>query len=381
MSTNGNLRAARLESINDGVVRLGPETVHIDITNSCNTDCITCWDHSPHLESARPAAWKRQRVDALSTRALIDDIEALGGLKAVIVSGMGEPFTHPEVYEILADLKARKLHVTVITNLLAADVSRIVELGVDSLLIGIHAASEASYLAFHPSWSAMHWQRLSHSLQVLREAGRHDKHVQVICQVNAHELVAMVQQAARYHAAQLNFKLASLRQGTQVVGITEAQRAQLLDYDLPRARETADKLLVQTNLDVFEQQLRAGGRHTAPIREIGCFMGYYYSRITVEGTVLYCCSTEVEVGSLASGMRFSDLWRGPGWQDLRDRLRAGQYCDSCYQCGKLNQNVKLGQRFRERFGDARLHHVTGRDADGAALLAPAVRKRSLTVLP
>src|SRR5262245_45740497 len=91
----------------------GPQTLHIDITNGCNTNCITCWDHSPFLKIGRSNAWKRQRADAAAVEGLLDDVIGLGGLKAVIVSGMGEPFTHPDVYRILAAVKDRGLHLTV----------------------------------------------------------------------------------------------------------------------------------------------------------------------------------------------------------------------------------------------------------------------------
>jgi MoaA/NifB/PqqE/SkfB family radical SAM enzyme len=367
----------RLQSLDDGVVRLGPQTVHLDITNSCNTDCVTCWDHSPHLHAPPSTAWKRQRADPAELAALLDELGRLGGLEAVIVSGMGEPFTHPAVYEILADIKRRGLHLTVITNLVAADVERIVEIGVDSLLIGVQGASEASYLAFHPSFSAMHWSRLQAALERLRAAGRRDKHVQVICGVNAHELVAMIEQAHAFAAAQINFKLASLRAGTEAVQISGAQRATLLERDVPAAIERAAALGVVHNLDVFAQQLRAGGEATAPIAEVGCFLGYHYSRITVEGTVLYCCSTEVEVGHLRDG--FAALWRGPAWTALRARLRAGQYFAGCAQCGKFNQNVKLSARFRQLYGEQRWLAATGRGPGGAPTIAAS--RRALRVLP
>lgn len=348
----------RLQSLDDGLVRLGPQTVHLDITNSCNTDCVTCWDHSPHLHSAPSTAWKRQRADPAALAALLDDIASLGGLEAVIVSGMGEPFTHPGVYDIIADIKRRGLHLTIITNLVAAEVDRVIALGVDSLLIGVQGASEASYLAFHPVFSAMHWARLQAALSRLRAAGRRDKHVQVICSVNAHELVAMIEQAHAYDAAQINFKLASLRGGTEAVRISQAQRDTLLERDVPAARERAAALGVAHNLDVFEQQLRTGGEATAPIAEVGCFLGYHYSRITVEGDVLYCCNTEVEVGHLRDG--FAALWRGPAWTAMRARLRAGQYFAGCAQCGKFNQNVKLSARFRQLYGEERWLAATGR---------------------
>src|SRR5690606_8183425 len=42
-------KRARLEAIASSGLPLGPQTVHIDVTNACNVDCVTCWDHSPHL--------------------------------------------------------------------------------------------------------------------------------------------------------------------------------------------------------------------------------------------------------------------------------------------------------------------------------------------
>jgi MoaA/NifB/PqqE/SkfB family radical SAM enzyme len=347
-----NDRAARLESLRDGVVRVGPRTVHLDISNGCNTDCITCWDHSPLLTSPRPAAWKRQRADAGFLSALLDDICALGGLRAVILSGMGEPFTHPEVYEIIADIKRRGLHLTIITNLVAAEPERVLALDVDQLLIGIHGAREASYLAFHPAFDRRHWQRLQQMLARFAAAGRRYKHVQVICAVNAGDLPEMIAQAHHFSALQVNFKLASLAAGTERAAIDEEQRRWLLDEGVPAARARAAALGVTTNLDVFAAQLGAGGRRTAPIDEIGCFLGFEYSRITVDGTVLYCCNTEVEVGRLDRPDDFSALWHGPAWQALRGRLGAGDFFPGCWQCGKVNENVKLATAFRQAHGPA-----------------------------
>jgi hypothetical protein len=126
---------------------------------------------------------------------------------------------------------------------------------------------------------------------------------------------------------------------------------------VPRAR---DRARVPHNLEVFSAQLRAGGAATAPIAEVGCFMGHVYSRITVEGTVLYCCNTDVVVGTLADGARFSELWHGERWNALRARMRAGDYLESCRQCGKLNQNVKLGEQLRRQHGEEAWRAATGR---------------------
>lgn len=376
-------RVDRLNDLKDGVTRHGPQTVHLDVTNSCNTNCVTCWDHSPHLNEARAASWKRQRVDIDATRALLDDIQSLDDddarLQNIIISGMGEPFTHPDIYALILDIKKRGLHLTIITNLVAADVDRVVALGVDALLVGVQGASEDSYLAFHPNFSPAHWKQLNQQLERLADEPSIDvKQVQVICAANAHELVAMVDLAARTHATQLNFKLASLKEGTERVRLSEEQRRQLVVSELPAAQQRAAALLVSTNLDVFAAQVGAGGDDTAPIEDIGCFIGAFYSRITVDGTVLFCCNTEVVVGSLAT-LPFSAWWRSARWEHWRRRMRTGRYLDSCRQCGKVNQNATLSARFRERYGEQAWLEVTGRGP--TSTLTPATRSRALRVLP
>ena len=385
--------SARLRDLRDGVTRLGPQTLHIDVTNSCNTNCVTCWDHSPHLSTPQPASWKRQRVDPVEIAALLDDVQSLdaddGGLTSVILSGMGEPFTHPEIYALIADVKRRGLHLTIITNLVAADVDRVVALGVDALLIGVQGASEQSYLAFHPNFSPWHWAKLNEQLRVLRDAPGIDcKQVQVICAHNAHELSAMVQLCHDSDAAQLNFKLASLKAGTEAVRLSTAQRETLVSTTIPAALALAQRLGVKTNLAVFHQQVRAGldtdgatdGDETAPIDDIGCFVGGFYARVTVDGTVLFCCNTEVEIGSLRT-LPFSSWWRSAKWAYWRRRMREGRYLASCFQCGKINQNEKLSRRFREQFGDVAWRDVTGR-SDGNMPRIEGVRatRRSLPVL-
>lgn len=356
----------RLLGIDRGEPLLGPQSIHVDVTNACNTDCITCWDHSALLDRPRSAAWKKKRIEVEWLASLLDDVASLGGLDAVILSGMGDPFVHPRVYELIAAVKSRGLHLTIITNLIPADPQRVIDLDVDQLLIGIHAASEAAYRAFHPSFRKDEWSRLHAMLARFREAGRRYKHVHVICEPNAHELVDMVRLAREYDAAHVNFKLASLKEGTEACRATPEQRRRLRESLVPEARRVAAALGVETNLDVFEAQLAAAGESgsdghaTAPIRDIGCFMGYVYSRVTVEGTVLFCCNTEVEVGTLEDGARFSELWTGPAWRALRARMRRGDYYASCDQCGKVNQNVKLAARFSRAFGERRLLEVTGR---------------------
>lgn len=342
-------RAAVLEAIARAEPGPGPQSVHIDVTNGCNAACVTCWDHSPLLNTPRPAAWKRRRLPWDRFVDITDQLADLGTVEAVVLSGMGEPLTHPRIYDMIERVKSHGWGLTMLSNLVAADIDRLASLGVDNLLVGVQGASPEAYTAFHPGWTEQHFFTMCRYLRRLHRAGVQVRHVQVINRDTAPEVVEMVRFGRLFSAQRVNFKLASLAEGTQDCAITEDQRAWLIDEGIPAARALAETLDVNTNLDLFERQVRAGGLATTPIADVGCFMGYSYSRITVDETVLYCCNTAVEVGTLRDET-FGALWHGPKWQALRQRLRRGEYFDGCERCGKFEQNVKWSERFLRHAG-------------------------------
>jgi MoaA/NifB/PqqE/SkfB family radical SAM enzyme len=343
-------RKLRLQGIAEGKALTGPQTVHIDLANGCNTNCTTCWDHSPHLNEARSIEWKRQKMSLQTFTALVEDLDAMRSVESVILSGMGDPFVNTDIYSMIELCKQRGWHVTVLTNALLAKPERVISLGVDMMLISVNGVSAASYQAFHPNLDERDFDHLCELLRLFAEANKQFKHVQVINRDTAPELVEMVHFAKRYNAKSITYKLASLRHGTEACAITEAQREELLQRLIPEAKEAARQLSVETNLDVFERQVMSGGRDTAPIKDVGCFMGWTYARVTVDGTILFCCSTEVNVADLSRGS-FSSQWNGELWNSVRKRLMSGRYFPNCVQCGKLNQNVKIGEKVKATFGE------------------------------
>ncbi len=340
------LRKVVLDDIARGAPTVGPHNVHIDVINGCNAACVTCWDHSPHLETPRPAEWKRKRMSWEHFSALCDQLAALGSVRAVVLSGMGEPLIHPRIYDMIARVKAEGWHLTLLSNLVAADADRLASSGVDTILVGVQGVTPGSYTAFHPGWTEQHFFTMCRYLRRLSRAGVRTKHVQVINRDTAPEVVEMVRFGRLFRADRVNFKLASLYGGTEAVSISEAQRDHLLDVDLPRARALAVELGVNTNLHLFTEQVRAARediRHTVPIEQIGCFMGHVYTRITVTGEVLYCCNTEVQVAHLDDAP-LDQLWFGEAWQGWRERIAGGDFVKGCDKCGKFEQNRKWSER-------------------------------------
>lgn len=344
-----DLRRAVLAGIAEGAPRIGPQQVHIDVTNRCNAACITCWDHSPLLTTARSSAWKRQRMELDRFTQLLADLDAVGSVRAIVLSGMGEPLTHPHIYDMMAAVKERGWHLTVLSNLLAADIDRLSEAGVDNLLAGVHGTTPDTYSAFHPGWDERDFFRMTRALKALRRAGVSVRHVHVINHDTAPEVPDMVRFGRRFGADRVNYKLASLAEGTEACAVNDEQRDHLLSEGVPRARALAAELGVRTNLDLFERQLAAARDGVLVVTDmsvVGCSMGYAYARVTVDGTILYCCNSALPVGHVDSGP-FGPQWFGERWQAMRATIARGEWQAGCERCGKFEQNVKWAARCRE----------------------------------
>lgn len=343
------VRRAVLDGIAAGAPRIGPHEIHIDVTNGCNARCITCWDHSPLLETPRPASWKRQRLSWDAFERLVSQLEEMGSVRHVILSGMGEPLTHPDIYRMIARIKDCGWSLTVLSNLVAADAQALLACPPDNLLVGVHGARPETYMAFHPGWTEEHFFTLCGLLRQLVRQGVKTRHVQVIDRTTAPDVPAMIGLGRSLRAERVNYKLASLAEGTQATAITDEQRDWLLADAIPEARALAERSGVRTNLDLFERQVRASTEdtlQTTAMDGIGCSMGYVYTRIAVDGTLLYCCNTAVEVGHIDEAP-FAEQWSGPRWQAMRARIEARDWLPGCERCGKVEQNVKWAARRAE----------------------------------
>ncbi len=347
--SSGGVAELRLQGLALNRPLTGPQTVHFDVANACNTRCTTCWHHSPLLQPEhRPTtAWLRRSMSLSTFSAILDDVASLGGLEQVIISGMGEPTINPELPQMVRHAHHRGAGVTIITNLLRADLPGLLECsGELNLLVSICGVTSDVWQAFHAHPNEGGFARLRQQLDLLRERGFAPKHVNVINTQNYEQLPAMVEFAHRNNARRVSFKLASLGRGTEATALSLQQQVDLRDRLVPEARARAEALGVNTDLDAFARQVHPGSTRTAPA-EMSCYMGLLYCRVTVEAEVLFCCNTEVSVGTWDEQTSFSDLWHGERYQSLRRRVRARQLFAGCRQCGKLKQNLKWAARLRD----------------------------------
>jgi tungsten cofactor oxidoreducase radical SAM maturase len=131
--------------VRDGELLLHPRVqdlakVYIEPTTGCNLTCRTCirnvWSEPVGAMSA--GTWTR----------LQSQLAELPQLSRVVFTGFGEPLTHPRILDMIADVRARGIAVSLGTNgllLEPATARELVRLGVDRLVVSVDGVDPAVY--------------------------------------------------------------------------------------------------------------------------------------------------------------------------------------------------------------------------------------------
>jgi MoaA/NifB/PqqE/SkfB family radical SAM enzyme len=114
--------------------------VYVEPTNACNLECRTCvrnvWDE--------PSGWMTEAT----FERIVQGLRDFSTVPTVFFGGFGEPLAHPNMVEMVAQVKALGAQVELITNgtLLTESLSRqLIKAGVDVLWVSLDGATPESY--------------------------------------------------------------------------------------------------------------------------------------------------------------------------------------------------------------------------------------------
>ena len=155
-----------------GRVSSFPVTVSLALTEVCNARCSFCAYVPERVATERVTLADLQRADWLK---FCKTFTPNGG-------GLGEPFAHPEIVELLNAIRvmAPFIKISIISNgsLLRPDAVRAVTGFVDVLKISLNAATEATYEA---TMSPLSWSRTLSNVRAVRdEKLRQNTHLPVL---------------------------------------------------------------------------------------------------------------------------------------------------------------------------------------------------------
>jgi tungsten cofactor oxidoreducase radical SAM maturase len=337
----------------DGALLLIPRLadlhkLYVEPTTVCNLNCRTCirnvWgDPKAHMEME-------------TFRELLVQTEAFPGLKRVVLSGLGEPLTHPHFLEMVRLVRERDLDVTVGTNglLLEETVSReLVALGIDRLIVSLDGVTPETYAGVRGAQISQVLDNLRTLNRVKQEMGSLIPAVGiefVALQSNFRELPHLTSLASRLGAARVLV--------SNVLAYTDEMREEILYGYEPRRPFDAGGWPVQLGAWVMwgtldlprmhwgaEQRCRFVGDRATVVGWDGdtapCYaLAHSYSYLTIDGR-----RKQVERYSLGNikEQPLLEIWTSEDYCRFRTEVRDFRFpscpdCDLRETCDLREQN-------------------------------------------
>ena len=342
---------------------MGPLHAQLALSDPCNHRCVMCWDHPPaDRENASTASEARfgqepQRLMPFPIfKSVVDDLHTLGN-RRIELAGRGEPFLNPSAVDMIAYAKERGFEIQIVSNgsLLTREVSRrLVEVDADNMKISLNAGLPETYPAIHVSETPENYLKVKENLRVLADekaaAGSSNPHIQlsfVVGSLNFKEIEKMIEACHEVGAEEALFVHTVTHDDTRDLALSK-QELDELHAIVCSAKLKAKKLGVHSNLDEFGESIPGymGPKVIGP-EVVPCYVGWYFTFILANGSVLICCQCSKPIDKITEENRFIDIWKSHRYEEAREAARKlpekNPTLDTCEcdQCALRPRNISI----------------------------------------
>jgi MoaA/NifB/PqqE/SkfB family radical SAM enzyme len=323
----------------DNKIYSGPWEVQIDLTNTCNNDCVGCWCHSPLLEElAMPHEQKKKKLPYKLVLKLIDDLYKIG-TRYIYFTGGGDPWAHPKTIEIIEYVKKKGLINDMSTNfsLVTKDkAKRFVKSGLDHMNISLWAGSAKSYDDTHPNKTGKDFEKLVDMLRYvsfLKKKFNKKKPIihiyNVISTKNYWDFENMLKTAYKTKVNGIDFTPTDVIPGKTDSLMLSREQADWLIDKVKNCKKLMDKFELEYNhkiefrgKDHFIRRLSnlhqdKGEYDSNIIGKIPCYAGWTFLRILADGNVNSCLkSVRIPIGNIYENS-IKNIWKNKNQQEFR----------------------------------------------------------------
>jgi radical SAM protein with 4Fe4S-binding SPASM domain len=329
-----------------------PSFVQIEPVGQCNLECRMCPVVYRGDGGAR-APGKPPAFMSLETfRSVLDQFP---GIRELHLQGMGEPFLHPRLVDMIRYAAAKGIEVSTNTNLTALSDRRIDELvasGLKELHVSLDAAEAEAYEYIRVgSRFARVMRNLERLMEAKRRAGGEEPEVSLVAVAmrrNLEQLPRLVRLARDHGIATISVQHLAhdFSEGTLPPKYQPMRdfvdRQTLLDADsreverwFAEAREAAERLGVRLRLPKL-----ARGAPPPEARGVDrCDWPYRRAYVSYTGQAMPCCMIATPdrhaFGNMAKEGAVR-VWTSAEYQAFRERLASGEPPEICRGCAVYN---------------------------------------------
>lgn len=295
-----------------------PRQVQIEVTNRCNLDCHMCPREVLEIE-----------LEHMEWEKFVGVVDRLDGNEEITLTGWGEPFLHPRIFDMIAHCKQRGHRVMITSNGLFTKPSipeNILKSGLDSLTFSVDSINGNVSEGHTNSKVFENIEHLAKNRPNEKPALRLQATLHAGCENDLYDVI-------RYGA----------RIGCQTVNVGRLDRKYAPDLKRPDEKEEervfkeADRIASASGIQLdwlqysvssgltrliyrfLRKKLHRSGRY--------CLKTFNYVYVTRDGNVTPCCLLpSIKMGNVEKdGM--ASIWRSDRFNDFRENYR--KVCGSC----------------------------------------------------
>jgi MoaA/NifB/PqqE/SkfB family radical SAM enzyme len=335
----------------------GPFYLMLDITRRCNLRCLGCRYHSPLLPIPSPGDSDILDISFDLVKKLCEELSTMG-TDEIVLTGEGEPFLHPRLFDIISVIKTAGLRVTLVTNgtlLEESSIHSVLDSGLDVITVSLWASSPGDLEPNYPGTKSDHFRKVLEGLNLLStfkaEQNRKLPSVvlhQPINRFNFKKIDKMVDLASSTRCNALSFSPFYTSRGKLAPYALSPVEFKSLYYSLIHVKKRLNSSPINHHIDEVLLRYRIG---EAVWDQYPCYIGWFHSRIKVDGTVLPCSRCDLPLGHLKENS-FQEIWNGLPYRNFRRRLITKSAVNSIHQdcdcgfCCFVGNNIRIHRKFK-----------------------------------
>jgi radical SAM protein with 4Fe4S-binding SPASM domain len=317
-------------------VKSRPIHLQVETTTYCNLKCQSC----PRDFVVK----KPKHIDIRLFKSVVDEVMP----HQILINGIGEPLTNPEIVEIIRYLKRLGILVNLVTNgtMLDNAAKDLVSSGLDTLSVSVDASTAPTY---HKVRGQDVFDRVLLGIEKIVKLKKAQSSPKPYIRTNFVLQSANIPEAAGFVKLSKKLGVDAVYFQPLSIACELSLRRQILvgnlNYGnfleaLHQIKLESSKQRIPTNVDYILRKSTIFWSHYtgAMMDKSVCIFPWFSSYINIDGDVQACCAFGVQgkvgiLGNIAKSGKFMDIWNKEPYREFRRNLATGsrpyQICQEC----------------------------------------------------
>lgn len=339
----------KLIEIKNKEIKSGPMHVQLNITTKCNSRCIYCYCHSALMkDNIRPL-----NLDFGRYKKIINECKKLG-VEGVTISADGEPFLHPNIYDMINYAKKQNMKIDLLTNG-TIEVKEKEMKKIDKIILNVSSPYGKFYKNMQKNNLFPVLLKNFKKIQEIKNTYSKPEFVirMMLNKMNFNQIEDMANFASKYGVDYVQFKLFKAIKETRKIMLTESYAKKMM----PSIKKIMKNEKIENNAIDIYRIITSGGfskfNEIDYFQNVGvgeedfrCFIAWFEMFVDIDGSVFPCQENKNFLVGNAFKSPIEKIWFSRKFSEFRNKAincfdTRDKMWKGCLRCPYSNFFIKI----------------------------------------